>query len=94
MRKLIVIIVIIIFFSCDNKKKKGSVDELFALKNIQIGMSKQKVIQNIGYPRDSTLMKNHLNELITIYQYETNNFSGYSLKVLIKNNLVVDINMD
>ena len=94
MRKLIVIIVLIIFISCENKKKKESVDELFALKNIQIGMSKQKVIQNIGYPRDSTLMKNHLNELTTIYQYETNNFSGYSLKVLMKNNIVVDINMD
>lgn len=88
--KHLTILVIIIFNSCLKRPEKKSVEENFALNNIKKGMTKKEVIRKIGMPIDSVDMYNSENVFLKIYSYDTNNFSGYSLKIIFDDKDIVD----
>ncbi len=88
--KHLITIVIITLFSCQGKPEKGYIEENFALKNIQKGMTRKEVIEKIGMPKDSVDMYNSESAFRKIYSYETNNFSGYSLKIIFNDKDIVD----
>ncbi len=93
--KELLIFIILFFVSCQSKSKKEYVDEGYALENIKEGMTRKEVIKKIGMPKDSVEMYNSENVFRKIYSYDTNNFSGYSLKIIFNNKDSVDgINLD
>ncbi len=89
------IIIILLLASCQNRHKKGCIEESFALENIKKGMTKKEVVEKIGMPKDSIEMYNSENVFRKIYSYDTNNFSGYSLKIIFDDkDIVDDVSMD
>ena len=58
-------------------------------------MPREEVIQTIGMPKDSSEYYNYANEYIKLYIYDTNNFSGYSLTIVIdESDKVIAFNLD
>jgi len=57
------------------------------------GMLKKKLIEKIGYPKDSVISE-RLEEGNYIYIYETNDFTGYTLKIWFDNNKVSHYRID
>lgn len=89
------LIIILLFISCQNNSQKGFIDQNVAFKIIKVGMTKNEVIKKIGMPLDSIEMYNSDNIFKKVYSYNTNNFSGYSLKIVFDNkNIIEEIYMD
>lgn len=79
--KLLLILCLIFFVSCrDNNKNIIDVNDID--EKIHIGMSKDEVIRKFKQPKDSIF--NDLagpEEYPYYYVYDTNDFSGYTLKI-------------
>ena len=78
MKNLILLCIIgFMIFSCFGKS--GNVIDLNNLDDkIHIGMSKIEVVDSIGVPKDSVFSENNKN---FYYRYDTNDFTGYTLKI-------------
>ena len=93
MRKLIIILAVLTF-SCVNKKSRF-VDVSNINEIIKIKMSKKELIEKIGIPKDSVLSEKDKEHNIYDYQYDTNDFSGYTLKVWFnKDQEVINFRVD
>ena len=80
MRSLIILFCLILF-SCNNKNR-NIVDVSNLNEKIHIEMSKNEIIQKFGKPKDSLFNDlAHPKEYPYYYVYDTNNFSGYTLKI-------------
>lgn len=79
MKKYIVILAILCV-SCFSRKDENIVDLKNIDEKIYIGMSKKGVIDKIGIPKDS-IMSEIIEEGNYYYRYDTNDFTGYTLKI-------------
>lgn len=82
MRKYL-IIVLICFTACFPKKHKNIVDVSHIDDRIAIGMTKAALVKEIGHPKDS--LSSNREEETYYFIYDTNDFTGYTLKVWFNN---------
>ena len=78
--RVLLIFLIILFSSCLFNKDKNVVDVSNISEKIYIGMSKNDLIEKLGLPKDS-IMSEIIEEGIYYYKYDTNDFTGYTLKI-------------
>lgn len=79
MRKIFLTILIINFVSCFERNNQG-IDVGEIDDTIYLGMSKHELMNRLGKPKDS-IQSFKTNYNSHIYIYETNDFTGYTLKV-------------
>lgn len=84
MKRILIILTVVFCTSCFLRR-----DDVVDLKNIDdkiyVGMTKEDLIKKIGIPNDSVI-SDILEKGNYIYEYETNDFTGYTLKVWFNNN--------
>lgn len=83
--KIIFVLLVVFCSSCLSRQDRNIVNVENIENKIFEGMPKKNLIEKIGYPKDSVISEG-LEEGNYIYIYETNDFTGYTLKIWFNNN--------
>lgn len=83
--RIIIIVIAILCASCLSDKDKNIVIVNNIDEKIYIGMPKKDLIEKIGTPKDSVI-SDRVEKGNYIYIYDTNDFTGYTLKVWFNSN--------
>lgn len=83
--KTVVIILVILCTSCLSRKDENIVNVNNIEEEIYIGMPKKDLIKKIGIPKDS-IMSDVFEKDHYYYVYDTNDFTGYTLKIWFNSN--------
>jgi len=78
--RIIFVVLITLCTSCLSRHDRNIVDVTNIDREIYSGMTKKDLIKKIGMPKDS-MISERLEEGNYIYRYETNDFTGYTLKI-------------
>ena len=80
MRRIFIvsIIVFILAYSCRDNSNRNIINVTNIEKKLHKGMTKSSVLNKFGVPKDSIMSEKYLNYC---YIYETNDFTGYTLKI-------------
>ena len=80
MRRIFIvsIIVFILAYSCRDNSNRNIINVTNIEKKLHKGMTKSSVLNKFGVPKDSIMSEKYLNYF---YIYDTNDFTGYTLKI-------------
>lgn len=82
--KIVLIFLLILCTSCFSRKDKNVVNVNTIDEKIYNGMKKERVIETLGYPKDS-LQWETSNNIEYYFLYDTNDLFGYRLTITFNN---------